>query len=128
VRYGDQVFAETVHFVDPSFFDIFTFPFLAGTNDALKEKNDLVMSRRMAEKYFGNALTTGQTVSVKFRNGKSLDFTVAAVVDQPLNNTMYFDFLAPAGKLPMGLSDRRYISSPEGGTPHRRSAAIHGPL
>lgn len=95
VRQGDKVFSERLYFVDNTFFDIFTYPFLDGNENALKSKNNIVFTKMMAEKYFGDKPAVGQTVSVKFSNDKSLEFTVGAVVDQPLNNTLYFNFLLP---------------------------------
>ncbi|HWY97679.1 MAG TPA: ABC transporter permease, partial [Bacteroidia bacterium] len=48
-------FKEDVLFVEPEFFDIFNFPFLAGNSkNALSELNTVVLTQEIAEKYFGD--------------------------------------------------------------------------
>src|SRR5215217_6077448 len=39
---------------EPAFFDLFDFPWLAGSKAVLKDPNVVVLSQRRAEKYFGN--------------------------------------------------------------------------
>lgn len=95
IRHGDKVFSENIYFVDNSFFEVFTFPFIEGSDKILADKSKIVFTKAMAEKYFGKQSAIGQIVSIKFRNNKSEEFTVGAVVDQPSNNTMYFSFLLP---------------------------------
>jgi len=48
-------FKESVFFVEPYFFDIFNFPFLAGNpKTSLSELNTAVLTQEAAEKYFGD--------------------------------------------------------------------------
>jgi putative ABC transport system permease protein len=48
--------------VDPGFFDVFQLDFIEGSRaDALKAPDSLVISERVARKYFGNALALGKT-------------------------------------------------------------------
>ncbi|ANH82479.1 hypothetical protein A8C56_17235 [Niabella ginsenosidivorans] len=48
-------FKEQVFYAEPEFFSIFNFPFLAGDpKTALAEINTVVLTRQIAEKYFGN--------------------------------------------------------------------------
>lgn len=108
VRHNDLVFSQYLYFVDDSFFDVFNFPFLEGNASALNNRNNIVLNKRMAEKYFGTVPALGQTLSIKFRNETKEDFTVTAVVDQPANNTMYFDFL-----IPMEVYEDLYPASPD---------------
>lgn len=93
LRYQDHVFSERFYFTDKSFFTLFNYPMLEGDTRALNSPGNIVFTKRMAEKYFGDQPALGQTVSVKFSNEQRAEFTIAAVVDQPANNTMYFDFL-----------------------------------
>src|SRR5690348_9958660 len=55
VRHKDVVFVETgVVFADPGVFSVFTFPFINGNAaTALTDKNSIVLTRSMANKYFG---------------------------------------------------------------------------
>src|SRR3954453_6275232 len=43
-----------VFFADPSFFSVFHYDWLAGNADVLKEPNTVVLTKKMAAKYFGN--------------------------------------------------------------------------
>ncbi|MEZ4930923.1 MAG: ABC transporter permease [Saprospiraceae bacterium] len=47
-----QPFYENVHFVDPSFFELFDYPMVAGSNHIF-DKNSIVVTEEMAKKYFG---------------------------------------------------------------------------
>src|SRR6266498_2761035 len=41
-------------FTEPSFFKMFDFPLLAGSYESLKEPNNVLLTKEMAEKYFGD--------------------------------------------------------------------------
>jgi putative ABC transport system permease protein len=43
-----------VFFTDPSFFNIFNFPLLAGSYASLKDRNTVLLTKEIAEKYFGD--------------------------------------------------------------------------
>src|SRR3954447_22150262 len=42
-----------VFFIEPSFFNIFDFPLLAGSYNSLKDPNNVLLTKEIAEKYFG---------------------------------------------------------------------------
>ena len=73
---------------------IFDFPMVEGSlQDALALPNQVVISERMATKYFANTPPVGQTLDVQL-NGKAT-FTVAGVMrDTPENTHLPIDFLA----------------------------------
>jgi putative ABC transport system permease protein len=77
---------------DDRFFDIFTFPFLRGDpSKALSEPYSMVISERMAHKYFGDEDPIGKIMALSNR----YDFTVAGIMkDIPQNSHLRFDFLA----------------------------------
>jgi len=92
VYYNNQHFSENQFgFVDPSFFEIFTFPEISGDpKTALLSPNNIVITRATAIKYFGEENPIGKTLSVD----NQFDFTVTAVVeDPPFNTQLQFDFL-----------------------------------
>lgn len=93
VRFNDKVFSEQLYYVDNTFFDVFNFPFEEGNSQALSSKKNIVLTKAMALKYFGEESAIGQTMSIKFPNNKIEEFTVSAIVDPPANNTMYFNFI-----------------------------------
>jgi len=71
--------------VEPSFFSIFEFPWLAGNpEESLKDPKSVVLTRSTAERYFGDwKQAMGRTI--KFRD-RDL-FTVTGVLAEPPSNT-----------------------------------------
>lgn len=90
VTSGDQKIVEagTLFYVDPSVFNVFSFPFVKGNSaTALKELNDAVITEETAKKYFGNADPIGQPLH--YRNE---DYIVKAVLeDLPSNSHIRFN-------------------------------------
>jgi putative ABC transport system permease protein len=55
-----------VFFTEPSFFKIFDFPLLAGSYTSLKDPNNVLLTKEIAEKYFGDWKTAmGKTIKLK---------------------------------------------------------------
>jgi ABC-type antimicrobial peptide transport system permease subunit len=78
-------------FTDPSFFKIFSFPFINGDPaSALSKPDSLVITRRMAVKYFGSVNdAVGQRLTLNNRS----DLTITGIIeDIPLNSHIRFDF------------------------------------
>lgn len=93
LRHGDKVFFERLWFTDPDFFEMFTFSHVGVPSDALKAPHSLVITRPVAEKYFGDKNPVGQPMSIKFANNQVQDFTVTGVADLPENNTLHFNVI-----------------------------------
>ena len=95
LRYGDKVFDEGFHFVDSDFFKIFTFPVKYGSENNLLNKNGIVITERIAEKYFGNINPVGKLVTFTIKN-KSFEFFINGVIkNPPLNSSLYVSILVP---------------------------------
>ncbi len=90
VRYEDKVFFERIWYFDPAIFEMFTYEPYGIPSHALASKDNIVLSRPIAEKYFGELNPVGQAMSIKFSNGAIRSFTVSAVADFPDNNTLRF--------------------------------------
>jgi ABC-type antimicrobial peptide transport system permease subunit len=93
-HYGDKVFFEdNIRAVDPSFFQMFTFPLLKGDeNMALHSPYSLVLSEDIAEKYFGEEDPLGQIISIN----NQYDFTVTGIMKNvPHNSYLRFDIIIP---------------------------------
>ncbi|MFZ2339534.1 MAG: ABC transporter permease [Bacteroidales bacterium] len=43
-----------IFFAGPSFFEIFNYPLLAGTYESLEDPNNVLLTKEIAEKYFGD--------------------------------------------------------------------------
>ena len=91
LRYEDKPFYEDVFFVDPNIFDVFTYPFIKGNpQTALQEPNTIVLSERMAKKYFGNEDPIGKVLSFVDR----YEYRVTGVLQNPPHNThLHIDFM-----------------------------------
>ncbi|MCU0348287.1 MAG: ABC transporter permease, partial [Saprospiraceae bacterium] len=62
---GEKSSYESGYMVDSSFFDILSFPLVAGdAKTALRETNSLVITERMAERFFGKENALGKTLKV----------------------------------------------------------------
>jgi len=84
---------DAVALADPSLFDIFTFPFVRGdAATALEDKFAVVLTERMARKYFGDDDPVGRTLRV---NGE-FDVRVSGVIrDVPARSSLRFDAVVP---------------------------------
>jgi len=95
-RQGGELVSQRVMFTDPGFTDFFDFEFLEGIKEgALSRPENIVISARTAERYFGEASALDQTITVSIR-GQFREFRVAGVIADPVDNThLNHDFLIP---------------------------------
>lgn len=79
--------------VDSTFFNLFTFPLAEGDpRTVLKEPFSIVLTRKMATKYFGNTDPVGKTIRIS----DTYNFIITGIArDFPENSTIQFDFLIP---------------------------------
>lgn len=93
VNVEDKAFADVkMFFADEKVFDVFTFPFLYGEANALKELNNAVITEALALKLFGEVDARGRT----FQFFDNQIFKVSAVIKNiPENSHIQFDFLLP---------------------------------
>ncbi|GAB3316754.1 ABC transporter permease [Larkinella ripae] len=95
VQYRDQEFDKSVQFVDPGFFDMFSFPMRKGNPaTALNSLSNVVISENTAQAIFGKTDPVGKTVLLRL-NENWKPFVVSGVVaDAPENSSIKFDILA----------------------------------
>ncbi len=101
VRVGDDTFREDrLLTCDPSFFQVFSFPLLTGDPETVfAEPNAVVISRSVAEKYFGRESALGRQLTIMDE-----PFTVTGVAeDSPDNSSIKFDFMLPFDRT-LGMS------------------------
>jgi putative ABC transport system permease protein len=85
-------YEDKVNLVDPCFFTMFSFPFKYGDpKTALQAPNSLVISEKIALKYFGQKNPLGEKLTFNNRE----DVIVTGVVRVPTNSHLQFDFVAP---------------------------------
>jgi putative ABC transport system permease protein len=99
---GDRQFSETVMVVDPNFFDVIRLPLVTGDPaQVFSEPESIVLSQRVAKKYFGEASPLGKVVSISGRSLSGLtpeshSLTVTGVLrDLPENTHLAADVLLP---------------------------------
>ena len=96
LSYGGQETEATGRFADPGFFELFSFPLIAGDpGTALDVPNSIVLSRRLVRRLFGTADPMGQTLLLGGR-GISGDFVVTGITaDVPYESSLKFDWVIP---------------------------------
>jgi len=84
-----QTKEQHLSFVDSNFFEVFTLPFLEGSpHDALVRPNSVVLTRALADKYFGSGPAVGKTLTI----GDYGPCRVSGVIDRiPDNASFHFD-------------------------------------
>ncbi len=88
---GVSYFESAVYIVDPEFLEIFSFPLVAGDpRSALRDPFSILISRRMAEKYFGHEDPVGKVLTAD----DAYTYKVTGVLENvPANSHIHFDFL-----------------------------------
>lgn len=98
------VFEDRVFYSESKIFSVLTIPFLQGdANNALEGMNNIVLSQRMALKYFGDENALGQRISVKDpawnrlnHKDQFIDYLVTGIVADPPSNTHFkYDIFLP---------------------------------
>ena len=106
VRYGnarsrvtreEETFRESVTFVDPEVFEVFSFNLERGDPDqALRSDHSVVISKRIAQKYFGNGDPVGRALVIDSFRIKGEKLVVTGVVRElPQNSSITFDLMVP---------------------------------
>ena len=89
---GNVGFEVNYGYVDTTFFDVFSFPVVAGDPSLIKKDPQMiVLSEALAEKLFGKTSAIGKEVTCRF-NKKY--YKVAAVLKVPRKSHIQFDVLA----------------------------------
>jgi putative ABC transport system permease protein len=96
VYFDGNAYEENALAADPSFLDVFTFPFEAPLDrNVFLRRDSVVLSQTAAQKYFGDNNPLGEVLSIRVGDTPS-DFLVAGVLKQiPNASSLDFDFLIP---------------------------------
>ncbi len=92
-----KFYEERFFFAEQSIFSVFDFPLIKGNPfTALSEPNTIVLTREMAEKYFGDEDPLGKTVEADpYNDGEIMLFRITGIAQNvPRNSHIHFDFLA----------------------------------
>ncbi|MGD2090558.1 MAG: ABC transporter permease [Candidatus Aminicenantes bacterium] len=94
LKYDRKIFYEKrFGLVDPSVFEMFTFPFVKGDpKTAFSAPHSVVITEEMAKKYFDDQEPLGKTLKLNHQ----YHFMVTGVIKNiPLNSSIRFDFFVP---------------------------------
>jgi putative ABC transport system permease protein len=100
-KYEDKEFnEENFFYVDSTMFDIFTYRVLKGeVKTALLEPKKIILTEKIANKYFGNTDPIGKTLTA----GTNTFEVTGVIEDVPFNSHFRFDALASRNNLPKQL-------------------------
>lgn len=89
-------------FVGADFLKMFTYPLMQGNpGTALRDPDNIVISQKLAKKYFGDEDPVGKTVKI----ANNQDYRVTGVLKNiPANSSFQFDFLLPESNFEKGKS------------------------
>lgn len=90
---GTDLIEAKYTYVDTAFFDVFSFPVVAGDPDLIKkDPQQIVLAESAAKKLFGEAPAVGKDVSCRFF-GRTFRYKVAAVLKVPRKSHIKFEVL-----------------------------------
>ncbi len=98
ISFGEESFQnERIYAVDPEFFEVFSFPLLAGDpTTVLSETNSAVITRDAAEKYFGSEDPINKTIRMR-----GIDFKITGILENiPENSHLQFNILLNVDSFP----------------------------
>ncbi|RBL88081.1 ABC transporter permease [Chitinophaga flava] len=99
IKKGNETLMERyAGFADSTIFDVFTLPLIAGNpKTALARPFTMVISKKMAMKYFGTTNAVGQILHIDNAD----DYQITGVMeDMPAASHMHFDFIKAMAGLP----------------------------
>lgn len=103
IKLGDNVFRESVSFVDNAFYSMFDFPIKWGDKRTFIDPQGIVLTEELSEKLFGKDNPIGKSIRVQLNiGGKETpeDFTVKGVFSKrPMEASFYFSALIPYQKM-----------------------------
>jgi ABC-type antimicrobial peptide transport system permease subunit len=92
-KIGDEFIDETAVPVDNDFLQMFNVEFIKGDmNNALNAPNNMVLTEKIAKKYFGNESPIGKTLKYTANNEI---YTITGVVKNPHHTHLMYDILIP---------------------------------
>lgn len=103
-------FEDDVLFVDEDFFSLFTFPLIQGDpKTVLGEPDAVVLTRHVAQKYFGEENPVGREIAIAHRTwkGDEKTFVVRGIAENPPeNSSIRFQVVIPQSAIPPPTSIR----------------------
>lgn len=97
--FGEKKFTENGIYADHDFFDLFTFPLIQGdAKTALSEANTIVITERMAKKFFESSDCLGKTLILKDGDREEA-FKITGILQKvPSQSLLQFDYIISFSK------------------------------
>ncbi len=92
-RAEEQTFREGFYYVDPEFLDVFSFKLATGDQTSFSRRNSIVLSDRLATKYFGEEDPIGRDITLLHNDDITKVYTVTGVAE-PFPTKASFSFRA----------------------------------
>jgi putative ABC transport system permease protein len=93
---GREAIRQSVLYVDPDFFRLFTFPLITGNGSGvLTHKSSVVLSEAAAHRYFGSEPATGKVLTLTIGDSTSSFIIDGVAATAPENSSITFDLLLP---------------------------------
>ncbi len=108
-EYGDnENYEDLIYFADSTVFDVFTHPFILGVAEtALVEPSSIVLTKSLAQKYFGDNNPIGETIQLDHER----NYQVTGVIeDVPQNSHLRFRALLSMSTLTEMFGEERFNS------------------
>ena len=88
----DKQLGMGVAYVDPDFFEMFSFPIINGDKEnPITSESSVAMTEMASKRMFGDENPIGQTITI-LRDGEEVPFTVSAIIkDFPITSSIGFD-------------------------------------
>jgi putative ABC transport system permease protein len=97
VKVGNELFSRDISYVDPAFFDIFTIPMVSGAASTLEDRNNIIISEKLAGTLYGDAEPLGKSLIIVNDAHEEYIYLVTGVfADFPDNTSFRFDILSHA--------------------------------
>ncbi|WP_179005573.1 ABC transporter permease [Winogradskyella forsetii] len=94
LTYDNKQFSMSCAYVDPDFFEMFSFPIIEGDQqNPITSESSIALTKLASKRIFGDENAVGQTVSI-LRDEEMVPFTVSAIIeDFPETSSMGFDMV-----------------------------------
>jgi putative ABC transport system permease protein len=89
MRIGDEIFNNMIGFVDADMFNIFTFEFIEGNPQSIKDKTKIVISDENAIRLYGTVNAVGKTMTLILNGVPAKEYEVGGVYKLPPMNSSF---------------------------------------
>ena len=94
VKRNETVLSESIQYADPGFFQLFDFRLLAGSYDALSDRNKVLISDPVAKRYFGEENPIGKELILHPGEPFQQALLVGAVLaERPMNSSIEYSLI-----------------------------------